>query len=89
MLMNSEFDQPLNIGSDRLITINELANLIIDISGKKIEKYHDLSAPQGVQGRNADLSLLKKILGWEPQISLEEGLKETYNWINQQVSNTY
>ena len=85
-LMKSDFDQPLNIGSDRLITINELADLIIDISGKNIEKKYDLSAPQGVRGRNADLTLIKKILGWEPQILLEKGLKETYNWINEQVN---
>jgi len=85
-LMKSDFDQPLNIGSDRLITINELADLIIDISGKNVEKNYDLSAPQGVRGRNADLTLIKKILGWEPQISLEKGFKETYNWINEQVN---
>jgi len=85
-LMKSDFDQPLNIESDRLITINELADLIIDISGKNVEKNYDLSAPQGVRGRNADLTLIKKILGWEPQISLEKGFKETYNWINEQVN---
>ena len=85
-LMKSDFNQPLNIGSDRLITINDLANLIIDISGKYIEKKYDPSAPQGVRGRNADLTLIKKILGWEPQIPLEKGFKETYNWINEQVN---
>jgi len=85
-LMKSDFDQPLNIGSDRLITINELADLIIDISGKDIEKKYDLSAPQGVRGRNADLTLIKNILGWEPQIPLEKGFKETYNWITEQVN---
>ncbi|MBZ2164589.1 NAD-dependent epimerase/dehydratase family protein [Methanobacterium spitsbergense] len=85
-LMKSDFNQPLNIGSDRLITINEIADLIIDISGKDIEKKYDLSAPQGVRGRNADLTLIKKILGWEPQIPLEKGFNETYNWINEQVN---
>jgi GDP-D-mannose 3', 5'-epimerase len=85
-LMTSDFDQPINIGSDRLVTINQLAEIIIGISGKKIEKNYDLSAPQGVRGRNADLTLLKKTLNWEPQISLEEGLGNTYKWINEKIN---
>jgi len=83
MLMESDFDKPINIGSDRLVTIDELADIIIKISGKKIEKTYDLSAPQGVRGRNADITLAKKILGWEPKISLEEGLAKTYLWIDE------
>ncbi|MCD6232360.1 NAD-dependent epimerase/dehydratase family protein [Candidatus Aerophobetes bacterium] len=85
MLMESDYDKPLNIGSDRLVTIDELADIIIKISGKKIDKKHDTSKPQGVRGRNADLTLVKKILGWEPKISLEEGLKKTYRWIEAQL----
>jgi nucleoside-diphosphate-sugar epimerase len=85
MLMESEYDKPLNIGSDRLVSINELADMIIEFSGKNIEKEYNLAAPQGVRGRNADLTLVKKVLGWEPQISLEEGLKRTYDWIEKQV----
>ena len=85
MLMESDHDQPLNIGSDRLITIDELADMIIDISGKKIEKKHDTSAPQGVRGRNADLTLVKRILNWEPRIDLEEGLENTYKWIERMI----
>ncbi len=81
-LMESDYDKPLNIGSDRLISVDGLADIIIGISGKKITKTHDLSAPQGVKGRNADLTLVKKVLEWEPQISLEEGLKRTYCWIS-------
>lgn len=81
MLMENDYDQPLNIGSDQLVTIDELANIIIKISGKKVEKQYDLSAPQGVRGRNADLILVKKVLGWEPQVDLEEGLLKTYKWI--------
>lgn len=81
MLMESDYDQPLNIGSDRLVTIDELADIIIRISGKEIRKEYDLSAPQGVRGRNADLTLVKKVIGWEPQVSLEEGLERTYRWI--------
>jgi len=86
-LMESDFDKPINIGSDRLVTINELADIIIAISGKKITKEYDLSAPQGVRGRNADISLARKVLGWEPKVSLEEGLTETYRWIAEQCAN--
>jgi nucleoside-diphosphate-sugar epimerase len=85
-LMESDFTEPLNIGSDRLVTIDQLADIIIEISGKKIEKVYDLSAPQGVRGRNADLTLMKKVLNWEPQVNLEEGLKQTYHWIEKMVS---
>ena len=85
MLMESDYDKPVNIGSDRLVTIDELADIIIEISGKKITKKYDLSAPQGVRGRNADVSLARKVLGWELKVSLEEGLTKTYRWIEQQV----
>lgn len=83
-LMESDFDKPINIGSERLVTINELAQMIIDISGKEIGLEHDLSAPQGVRGRNADITLARKVLGWEPKVSLEEGIAKTYRWILEQ-----
>ncbi len=86
MLMESGYDKPLNIGSERLVTIDELANIIIKISGKKIAKEYDLSAPQGVRGRNADITLTRKALGWEPKVSLEEGLARTYKWIEEQCA---
>lgn len=84
-LMESKYDLPLNIGSDRLVTINALADIIIRISGKKITKKYELSAPQGVRGRNADLTLLKKVLKWGPRVSLETGLRNTYRWIDLQL----
>jgi len=84
-LMESDYDKPLNIGSDRLISVDDLADIIIKISGKKITKKHNLSAPEGVRGRNADLTLAKKVLGWEPQVSLEEGLEKDYRWIKMMV----
>lgn len=68
-LMESDYDKPINIGSDRLVTIDELADIVIKISGKKILKGYDISAPEGVKGRNADLTLVKKVLGWKPQVS--------------------
>ena len=85
MLMKSNYTKPVNIGSDRLVTINELAQMIIDISGKKLTITHDLTKPQGVRGRNADLTLVKKVIGWEPKITLEEGLRRTYRWIYKQI----
>lgn len=86
-LMESDYDEPMNIGSDRLVTIDELADIIIEISGKRITKTYNLSAPEGVKGRNADLTLVKEVLGWEPKISLEKGLEITYRWISMMVEN--
>ena len=86
MLMESNYDKPLNVGSERLVTINELADIIIGISGKEITKEYDLSAPQGVRGRNADISLARKVLGWQPMTCLEEGLAKTYKWIEKQCA---
>ncbi len=74
--MDSNYDKPINIGSDRLVSINELADMVTKISGKKITKTYDLSAPQGVRGRNADLTLVKKVLNWEPKISLKKDLQK-------------
>jgi nucleoside-diphosphate-sugar epimerase len=79
-LMESNYPKPVNIGSDRLVTIDELARIVIDISGKNITVKHDLSRPQGVRGRNADITLVRKEVGWEPKISLEEGMRRTYEW---------
>jgi len=80
-LMESDYDKPINIGSDRLVSVDELADIVIAVSGKKISRDHDLSAPEGVRGRNADLTLVKKVLRWEPRVSLETGLEKTYRWI--------
>ena len=81
ILMESDYNKPINIGSERLVTINELADMIIGFSGKEITKTYDLSAPQGVRGRNADITLARKVLEWEPKIPLEDGLARTYKWI--------
>lgn len=85
-LMQSECDEPINIGSERLVTIDELADMIIKFSGKSITKRYDLNAPQGVRGRNADISLAQRVLEWEPKVSLEEGLAKTYEWIEAQCA---
>ena len=86
LLMESNFNKPLNIGSDRLVTINQLADMIISISGKQITKKYNLTAPQGVRGRNADLTLMKKTLDWKPRFTLEDGLMRTYYWIKGQIN---
>ncbi len=83
-LMRSEYAQPLNLGQDRLVSINQLADMVAEIAGIRIEKKH-VAGPQGVRGRNSDNTRLRQVLGWEPEISLEEGLRRTYVWIEQQV----
>ena len=85
-LMNSEYDAPINIGSNRLVTIDELADLVIRTSGKTITKTHNLNKPEGVRGRNADLTLVRRVLGWEPHVSLEDGISKTYSWIASKVA---
>ncbi|GAI40808.1 unnamed protein product, partial [marine sediment metagenome] len=84
-LFESDHDKPLNIGSDRLVTMNEMVKILAKISGKDIKVGHDLTKPQGVRGRNADLTLVKEVLGWEPKISLEDGLRRLYNWTQERL----
>ena len=86
-LMESDWLEPINIGSDRLVTIDEMVDMITKIAGKNLKKKHLLDKPQGVRGRNADLTLVRKVLGWEPKVSLEEGLEKTYHWIEKMVQN--
>ncbi len=83
-LVQSDHHEPINIGQDRMVTIDELADIIAEIAGIQIAKKH-ISGPQGVRGRNSDNTRLRQVLGWEPQISLEEGLARTYAWIEKQV----
>lgn len=83
-LMRSDYREPLNLGQDRMLSINELADLIADAAGIEIEKMH-ITGPQGVRGRNSDNTRLREELNWEPQISLEEGLARTYAWIEANV----
>ncbi|MCC7306759.1 MAG: NAD-dependent epimerase/dehydratase family protein [Acidobacteria bacterium] len=83
-LMRSDHSEPLNLGQDRMVSINELAEIIAKIAGIDITRKH-VDGPQGVRGRNSDNTLLRETLGWEPQISLEDGLRITYKWIEEQV----
>jgi nucleoside-diphosphate-sugar epimerase len=84
-IMRSGHAEPLNLGTDRLVTIDELVDLVADAARKKITKRYDLTKPQGVRGRNSDNSKLNEVLGWEPQVRLEEGLKRTYAWIESEL----
>lgn len=83
-LMQSDYREPLNLGQDRMVTINQLADIIAEAARVAIEKKH-IEGPQGVRGRNSDNTRLREVLGWEPQISLEEGLGITYRWIREQI----
>ena len=85
-LMESNVTEPLNVGSAHLVTINELVSIVEGIAGLKLERRYKLDAPQGVRGRNSDNSLIKERLGWEPQITLEDGLARTYAWMYDQMS---
>jgi nucleoside-diphosphate-sugar epimerase len=86
-IMYSDIEEPLNLGSSEMVSINELVDMVEDIAGYKLERKYDLNAPKGVRGRNSENTLIKKYLGWEPSIPLRKGLKKTYNWINEQVVN--
>lgn len=95
-LMNSNFKGPVNIGSEEMVTINQLAQIAINISGKRLliknldgenfKKKYGFACPTGVRGRNSENSLFREQIGWEVTQSLEEGMKETFKWINQQVN---
>lgn len=79
--MQSDHREPINLGQDRMISINELVDIIAKIAGKRIGKRYDVTKPQGVRGRNSDNTRLREILKWEPKVSLEDGLAKTYRWI--------
>lgn len=83
-LMMSDFREPLNIGQDRMVTIDQLVDIISKVAGVKLKKIH-IHGPQGVRGRNSDNTKLRRVLKWEPEISLEQGLAKTYFWIEEHV----
>lgn len=84
-LMQSDHREPLNLGQDRMISIDELVDIVAKIASKRIGKRYDTTKPQGVRGRNSDNARLREVLKWEPQISLEDGLARTYRWIEGEV----
>ncbi len=85
-ITGSEITEPMNLGSSELVTINRLIDIVEGIAGIEVERTYDTSAPQGVRGRNSDNTLIADKLGWEPSISLEDGLEKTYSWIHEQLA---
>jgi GDP-D-mannose 3', 5'-epimerase len=84
-IMYSNIEEPLNLGSSEMVSINGLVDIVEEIAGYKLERNYDLDAPKGVRGRNSENTLIRKYLGWEPSIPLREGMKKTYDWINLQL----
>jgi GDP-D-mannose 3', 5'-epimerase len=87
-LMASNHADALNLGTDRMVTINELFAMICRVAGKKLRARHDLTKPQGVRGRNSDNTRLRQVFGWEPSTPLEQGLRVTYRWIEEEMQRT-
>ena len=85
LLTKSSFPAPVNLGSDRLVSINQLVDIVETIAGVKLTRHYNLDAPGGVRGRNSDNTLLKATLGWVPEVTLEEGLEKTYRWIYDEI----
>lgn len=83
-MTRSDFEGPVNIGSEEMISINNLAKLIIEISGKDV-KINNIPGPEGVRGRNSDNKIIEKELNWKPSYTLEQGVKKTYEWISDQI----
>jgi GDP-D-mannose 3',5'-epimerase len=83
--MQSDYREPLNLGSEEMVTVNELARMIIEVSGKDGITLRHVDGPQGVRGRSSDNRRLREVLGWEPSVTLRQGLEPTYRWIEKQV----
>jgi nucleoside-diphosphate-sugar epimerase len=86
MLMESDVDEPINLGSSELVTINQLVDIVEGIAGVKLERRYNLSAPKGVNGRNSDNTMILDRLGWEPSTKLRDGMRKTYEWIEGEIT---
>jgi nucleoside-diphosphate-sugar epimerase len=86
MIMNSDINEPINLGSSELVTINQLVDIAEEIAGIRLKRTYDLNAPKGVNGRNSDNTKILERLGWEPSIRLRDGLEKTYRWIEGQMA---
>lgn len=85
-LLNSDFIEPINIGSNELVSINQLVDIVEDIAGVKLKRNYNLSAPKGVNGRNSDNTLIQKVFGWQPATRLRDGMEKTYRWIYDEMT---
>jgi nucleoside-diphosphate-sugar epimerase len=88
LLTDSDVVDPINVGSSELVTINQLVSIVEDIAEVELKRNYKLDAPQGVRGRNSDNTLILERLGWEPSISLRDGMERTYRWIHDQMAAT-
>jgi GDP-D-mannose 3',5'-epimerase len=86
-IMYSNIEEPINLGSSEMVSINQLVDIVEDIADITLDRKYDLGAPKGVRGRNSDNTLIQKYLGWEPSIPLKKGMKKTYDWIKDQMEN--
>jgi nucleoside-diphosphate-sugar epimerase len=86
-IMYSNINEPINLGSSEMVSINQLVDIVEEIAGYKMERKYDLDAPKGVRGRNSENTLIKKYLEWEPSIPLAKGMKKTYDWIKAEMEN--
>jgi nucleoside-diphosphate-sugar epimerase len=86
MIMNSDIDEPINLGSNELVTINRLVDIVEEIAGIRLKRTYDMTAPRGVAGRNSDNSMILDRLAWEPSIKLRDGLETTYRWIEEEMA---
>ena len=89
MILNSDFVEPINLGSSELVSINQLVDIAEDIAGVKLKRSYNLSAPKGVNGRNSDNTLIQKVFHWEPSTKLRDGLERTYHWIYDQMKSRH
>ncbi len=80
-IMESGYTKPINLGTEELITVNQLVDVVCDVAGKSLTRSHDLTKPQGVRGRNSDNTILNEIIGWQPETTIREGIGHTYRWI--------
>ena len=85
MIMHSDITEPINLGSDEMVSINQLVDMVEKISGIKVKRNYNLNAPKGVRGRSSDNTLIKKLLGWAPSIPLRAGMEKTYEWIYDEI----
>jgi nucleoside-diphosphate-sugar epimerase len=85
MILAGDSPEPVNLGSSELVSINQLVDIVENIAGVECERNHILDAPQGVRGRNSDNTMINQVYGWEPSVTLADGLAETYAWVHEQV----
>ena len=85
MILDSDFVDPINLGSSELVSINQLVDIVEQIAGIELKRTYNLSAPRGVNGRNSDNTMIQRVFHWEPSTKLQDGMEKTYRWIYDQM----